>query len=51
MKIAMKQFTEAQHLSVLRRPLVTSAVSNRLHGTDVTTWDSNLWRLAYWYRA
>jgi peptide/nickel transport system substrate-binding protein len=30
---------------------VTSAVSNRLHGTDVTTWDSNLWRLAYWYRA
>jgi peptide/nickel transport system substrate-binding protein len=26
------------------------AVSNKLHGMELTTWDSNLWDLAYWYR-
>ena len=29
---------------------VVSGVSNRLKGTDVSGWDSNLWRLADWYR-
>ena len=28
-----------------------SAVSNKLRGMDLTTWDSNLWHLAYWHRA
>src|SRR5213593_3484482 len=27
-----------------------SGVSNRLKGTDLSGWDSYLWRLAYWYR-
>ncbi|RMF92962.1 MAG: peptide ABC transporter substrate-binding protein, partial [Nitrospinota bacterium] len=27
-----------------------SAVSKDLRGMELTTWDSNLWRLAYWYR-
>lgn len=26
------------------------AVSHKLHGMQLTTWDSNLWDLAYWYR-
>ena len=30
--------------------MVVSAVSNRLKGTDVSGWDSNFWRLAYWHR-
>ena len=30
--------------------MVVSAVSNRLKGTDVSGWDSNLWNLAYWHR-
>jgi peptide/nickel transport system substrate-binding protein len=25
------------------------AASHRLHGMELTTWDSNLWDLAYWY--
>jgi peptide/nickel transport system substrate-binding protein len=29
---------------------VISAVSNRLKGTDISGWDSNLWNLANWYR-
>jgi peptide/nickel transport system substrate-binding protein len=27
-----------------------SAVGNKLRGMDLTTWDSNLWHIAYWYR-
>jgi peptide/nickel transport system substrate-binding protein len=27
-----------------------SAVSHKLHGMELTSWDSNLWNLAYWYR-
>jgi peptide/nickel transport system substrate-binding protein len=27
-----------------------SAVSHKLHGLELTSWDSNLWNLAYWYR-
>jgi peptide/nickel transport system substrate-binding protein len=27
-----------------------SAVGNKLRGMDLTSWDSNLWHLAYWYR-
>jgi hypothetical protein len=27
-----------------------AGVSNRLKGTDLSGWDSYLWRLAYWYR-
>jgi peptide/nickel transport system substrate-binding protein len=27
-----------------------AAVSARLHGTELTGWDSNLWHLANWYR-
>ncbi len=27
-----------------------SAVSNKLRGMDLGPWDSNLWRLAHWYR-
>jgi peptide/nickel transport system substrate-binding protein len=27
-----------------------SAVSNRLRGTDVSGWDSDLWNIAHWYR-
>jgi peptide/nickel transport system substrate-binding protein len=27
-----------------------SAANNKLRGMDLTTWDSNLWHLAYWYR-
>ena len=30
---------------------VVSATSTKLRGMDVTAWDSNLWHLAYWYRA
>ena len=30
--------------------MVVSAVSTRLKGTDVSGWDSNFWRLAYWHR-
>ena len=30
---------------------VQSAVSSKLQGMDLTTWDSNLWHLAYWHRA
>jgi hypothetical protein len=26
------------------------AVSQTLQGLELTTWDSNLWDLAYWYR-
>jgi ABC-type transport system substrate-binding protein len=26
------------------------AVSHQLRGLELTTWDSNLWDLAYWYR-
>jgi peptide/nickel transport system substrate-binding protein len=29
---------------------VVSAVSVRLRGTDVTTWDLSTWNLASWYR-
>jgi peptide/nickel transport system substrate-binding protein len=29
---------------------VVSAVSNRLKGTDISGWDSNLYNHAYWYR-
>ncbi len=27
-----------------------AAVGNKLKGIELTTWDSNLWDLAYWYR-
>jgi hypothetical protein len=27
-----------------------SVTNNKLRGMALTTWDSNLWRLAYWYR-
>jgi peptide/nickel transport system substrate-binding protein len=27
-----------------------AAAKNNLRGMDLTTWDSNLWKLAYWYR-
>jgi peptide/nickel transport system substrate-binding protein len=27
-----------------------SAISHRLKGTDISTWNSNLWNLANWYR-
>jgi peptide/nickel transport system substrate-binding protein len=30
--------------------MVVSAISNRLKGTDVSGWDSNFWRLPFWYR-
>jgi len=30
--------------------MVVSAVSNRLKGTDVSGWDSNFWRVPFWYR-
>ena len=30
---------------------VVSAASTKLRGMDLTAWDSNLWHLAYWYRA
>ena len=40
--------------SVVVIPLVwrneVVAVSQTLHGMDLTTWDSTLWDLAYWYR-
>jgi peptide/nickel transport system substrate-binding protein len=29
---------------------VISAVSNRIKGTEISGWDSNLWNLANWYR-
>ena len=29
---------------------VVAGASNRLKGTDVSGWDSNLWHLPYWYR-
>jgi peptide/nickel transport system substrate-binding protein len=28
-----------------------SAISHRLKGTDISTWNSNFWNLANWYRA
>jgi len=28
----------------------TVGTSTRLKGTDISSWDSNLWRLPYWYR-
>jgi len=34
---------------IIWRNLV-SGVSHRLKGTDISPWDSNFWRLAYWYR-
>lgn len=34
---------------VIWRHLV-SAANTQLRGMDLTTWDSNLWRLAYWHR-
>ena len=27
-----------------------AAVSHKLQGLELTSWDSNLWHLAYWYR-
>jgi peptide/nickel transport system substrate-binding protein len=27
-----------------------SAVSNRLHGTEISGWDSNCWNIAHWYK-
>jgi peptide/nickel transport system substrate-binding protein len=27
-----------------------SAISHRLNGTDISTWNSNFWNLANWYR-
>jgi peptide/nickel transport system substrate-binding protein len=36
-------------IPVLWRNVVT-AVSNRLKGTDISGWDSNLYNHAYWYR-
>jgi peptide/nickel transport system substrate-binding protein len=40
--------------SVVVIPIVwrnaVAGVSNRLKGTDLSGWDSYLWRLAYWYR-
>ena len=27
-----------------------AGVSNQLKSTDISGWDSYLWRLAYWYR-
>ena len=27
-----------------------SAVSNRLRGTEISGWDSNLWNIAHWYK-
>ncbi len=27
-----------------------SAISHRLKGTDISTWNSNFWNLANWYR-
>ena len=27
-----------------------SAISHRLKGTDISTWNSNFWNLASWYR-
>ena len=30
---------------------VVSAANTKLRGLDLTTWDSNLWHLAYWSRA
>jgi peptide/nickel transport system substrate-binding protein len=30
---------------------MVSAMGTKLRGMDVTAWDSNLWHLAYWYRA
>ena len=29
---------------------VVAGASNRLKGTDISGWDSNLWHLPYWYR-
>ena len=28
-----------------------AAANSRLHGMDLTGWDSNMWRLPYWHRA
>src|SRR5512132_3816830 len=30
--------------------MVAASVGKRLRGTDISGWDSNFWRLAYWYR-
>ncbi|HEV8475033.1 MAG TPA: peptide ABC transporter substrate-binding protein [Methylomirabilota bacterium] len=30
--------------------MVAASVGHRLRGTDISGWDSNFWRLAYWYR-
>ena len=27
-----------------------TAVSNRLHGTEISGWDSNCWNIAHWYK-
>ena len=29
---------------------VVAGASNRLKGTDISGWDSNLWHLPYWHR-
>jgi peptide/nickel transport system substrate-binding protein len=29
---------------------VVAGASNKLKGTDISGWDSNLWHLSYWYR-
>jgi peptide/nickel transport system substrate-binding protein len=36
-------------IPIIWRNTVAGA-SNRLKGTDLSGWDSNLWHLAYWYR-
>jgi peptide/nickel transport system substrate-binding protein len=42
----------AQHVVVV--PFLwrgsASAISNRLHGTDLSGWDSDCWNIAHWYR-
>jgi peptide/nickel transport system substrate-binding protein len=49
--IAMNDMVVQHHVvvPVIWRHLV-SATNHKLRGLDLTTWDSNLWRLAYWYR-
>jgi len=29
---------------------VVGGASNKLKGTEISGWDSNLWHLPYWYR-
>jgi peptide/nickel transport system substrate-binding protein len=36
-------------IPIVRRNEVV-AISRTLHGMELTTWDSNLWDLAFWYR-